>query len=131
MTYSNTNYPEVKNLFELADFLENLDDSENADIGFDMRRPLPSSSDHPCGTACCIGGWVSLLSKEVDKFPTLQKAIMSLDENVEWEEADQLCYPTSDFLNNPYDVTAKQAAKVVRHLAKTGETNWNIAFEEE
>ena len=49
---------ELKNLTDLAEKLKSID--KDAFVGFDMHHGYASrhASKNPCGSACCIGGWV-------------------------------------------------------------------------
>jgi hypothetical protein len=50
----------LNNLTELAEFLKSFDnDSIHRKLGFDMGTDYHNRkvTDHPCGAACCIGGW--------------------------------------------------------------------------
>ena len=41
-------------------------------------------------------------------------------------QQDELCYPARRDNPSPYAATPKQAGKVLRHLARTGEVDWSI-----
>ena len=58
-----TDYPEIKNGEDLAKFFDAMPIADpNAEHGFDMQFQVPSDkTDHPCGSAMGIGGWVAFL----------------------------------------------------------------------
>lgn len=47
----------------MIDILKGVDNTPTSKVGFDMKTATPlekASEIHPCGTACCIGGWAML-----------------------------------------------------------------------
>jgi len=111
---------EVKSLSDLADFLDVLDNDNVAEggIGFDMKNTYRSrlSTKHPCGSACCIGGWAAraeMLSSENSPIGILG-AIMSLRPNVTRRQADRICLP---LVFEAYNATPQQGAEVLRFVA--------------
>lgn len=107
---------------------------------------------HQCGTVSCIAGWAAQFlnfdgtlrdtprkeSQMLEEFgidipvyapePIVAAKLLGLDEL----DADILFEPMNNsllFHDEDWDaVTPRQAAKVLRHLAKTGEVNWEVAF---
>lgn len=107
---------------------------------------------HQCGTTACIAGWASLhvtkegtlLSKgrtsneiyevadeldgtDLSTYATAAQNILGLDD----DQAALLFEPMNfgDHGNHDWDeVTPRQAAKVLRHLVKTGDVDWGVAF---
>jgi hypothetical protein len=117
----------VENILRLADAIEKR---SIAGLGFNMMNwidtTLPDVAGHPCGTAACIAGWAYILNtgrmqehSDEPLWVTAQK-LLGLDV----EDADNLFEP-----GNPdtwADITDQQAVRTLRHLAATGEVNWNL-----
>ena len=120
----------LKNLTELADLLRDLDNDKPIDgIGFDMTtdRWDMENSNHPCGSACCIGGWVQLCNPDT-RTMRLASAVQTIAPNVSYEELDYLCYPMDDSL--AWSATPQQAARAVEILRDTGKCDWDRAMQE-
>lgn len=131
----------------LAAFLENIPSRYNR--GFNMETYISDweEEDHTnvgfqCNSTACIAGWACLvlgakggiLKKErdshgINSFAHTARDLLGLDER------------TSDELFEPFNhrflarddidwdkVTPRQAAKVLRHLAKTSEVDWNVGL---
>lgn len=107
---------------------------------------------HQCGSTACIAGWatsyiepdgsVRMKPRSPDEMRALVDGvpdpellgfygvgatkILGLDP----EQAAELFEPMNNGLDDrDWDaVTPRQAAKVLRHLAKTGEVSWEVAF---
>ncbi|APH74136.1 hypothetical protein [Aquibium oceanicum] len=106
---------------------------------------------HQCGTVSCIAGWAAQFlnfdgtlrdtprkeSQMVEEFgidhptyapePIVAAKLLGLDEL----DAETLFEPMNygPAIHLEWDeVTPRQAAKVLRHLAKTGEVEWEVAF---
>ena len=122
----------LKNLTELAEFLKKLDnDSPRRKLGFDMTRSYNDrrGSLHPCGSACCIGGWVQYHNKDTRKMD-VEGAVLSISpEGTPWVEVDALCYPIG-LDDDVWNATPQQAARAVEILRDTGKCDWERAFEE-
>lgn len=102
-----------KRILALADLIE----ANEGD--FDM-----SNWTHSCGTPACIGGWAAW--EALDR-PSVLPSIFPHGRASSWldisdEQGDALFIP--DIWLSA--VTASQAATVLRHLAETGEVDWNI-----
>lgn len=59
----------VKTLNDVIALMKMVDNDNGPQgkVGFDMKYACPDHgihSGHPCGTACCIGGWVRLVNEE-------------------------------------------------------------------
>jgi hypothetical protein len=122
----------LKNLTDLAEFLKSFDnDKPRRKLGFDMQWAYENRdlSQHECGSACCIGGWVQYHNKDTRK-RTVEGAVLSISpEGTPWEEVNALCYP-STFGGNGWNATPQQAARAVEILRDTGKCDWERAFEE-
>lgn len=85
-----------------------------------------------CGSVACIAGWtVGHFHPDGILFPfeiSQQAAwLLGLD-NIQKIKLFTPGVPESNEFD-PYKASAKQAAKVVRHLAETGEVDWSKAFD--
>lgn len=122
----------LKYLNDLIELLGNINNSETSEMGFDMERYAATAnlSCHPCGSACCIGGWVQYtngLSVRV----TL--ALMTLDENMTFQEAEDICYPPLAEECTGFDgwsAEPRHAIKLLKHYQKTGEVDWAYAMDD-
>lgn len=121
--------PKLNNLTELAEFLKKFDNSSpRRKLGFDMARTYAARHDapHPCGSACCIGGWVQYHNKDTRKM-IVDDAVMTITPaGIDELEIHRLCFPT----DNGWDATPQQAARAVEILRDTGHCNWERAMEE-
>lgn len=127
--------------FSMAAFVQPIEEAENDG------DPLFMNDENVCGTCCCIGGWASMLYDaemialmdaglslaEIDALPTmLEKSFEDrgrLALGLTEKQAGELFYggpyaPSSPRLTNTV------AAKVLRHLAETGEVDWRKFVEE-
>ncbi|RWN60170.1 hypothetical protein [Mesorhizobium sp.] len=141
------NITAIKNL---AAFLENIPSKH--DCGFNMTsyRGLASPDNSntnvgfQCNSTACIAGWASLVlgkngeirktarrTSEVDDFyEDFATELLGLD----YHTGMRLFEPMNNLIVEMDDtdwdkVTPRQAAKVLRNLAKTGEVDWSIAVE--
>lgn len=125
--------PRLNNLTDLAEFLKTLpaNDDASAEHGFDMRNEfLDDTYDHPCGSACCIGGWVKECNPET-RFGSLSAAVASL--GCSQDEAFKLCWaaaPDRTDFDEAWYATPQQAARAVEILRDTGFTDWPRAMQE-
>lgn len=119
----------LKNLQDLIDHFKTMDNSPQARMGFDMNRELRHSSvsSHPCGTACCIGGWVQFLNNLDPKQFTLQSAVQTIAPEIPMAELRELCWPDN---YDHYTATLEQAIRCLEILQETQKTDWARAFEE-
>jgi hypothetical protein len=114
-------YPQVQ---IIIDILSRVDNSAKSKLAFDMKRPYPSHSEHPCGTACCIGGWASRAMKLV--YGTSGNIHNSLAEltNIPANDAYMICFPVDvDYESISRDV----AVKMLKHYRDTGKIAWKKA----
>ncbi len=120
----------LKNLTELADLLRGLDnDRPRRKLGFDMQYSYESRNgvDRPCGSACCIGGWVQYRNPNTRKLE-LEYALKTIcPPDMSINEIHNLCYPSTE--DHPaWKATPQQAAKAVEILRDTGKCNWEEAM---
>ena len=102
----------VEKILELANFIEALPPEQ-----FDMAH-------FECGTARCIAGWALHLDGQDVLAPlstgsssTRARDLLGID----GDRASDLFFSGID-----YHPTTKEAARVLRHLAITGEVDWTI-----
>lgn len=120
----------LKNLTDLAEFLKKFDnDKPRRKLGFDMQWAYESRdlSEHDCGSACCIGGWVQYLNRKTRKMDVVEAVLSISPEGTSWEEVHKLCYPTG-WTANAWEATPQQAARAVEILRDTGECDWDRAL---
>lgn len=127
----------MQSLTDLANFLRSIPEEgavvDGEVVGFDMENTDECRylSRHPCGSACCIGGWVKLLRKDLDHH-TLSYAVASLSEHrMNGEvimEFYTLCFPSET--PSAWDSTPAQAARAVEILRDTGKCDWARAMRE-
>ncbi|RWM32592.1 MAG: hypothetical protein EOR77_21415 [Mesorhizobium sp.] len=130
----------------LAAFLENIPSKH--DRGFNMTSYVAAGVSveqtnvgFQCNSTACIAGWASLVlgengeimktarkSSEVDDFyEDFAGDLLGLDHRTAmelFEPMNVLIEPDAAW----DEVTPRQAAKVLRNLAKTGEVDWSIAL---
>jgi len=126
-------------ILALADLIEAQPHTDvDSKHGFNMNSIL-----HLCGTPCCIAGWAVWEAQgrpeRVDRYkyetgleiPAAEYLEMPLDPQHYCGPAMQLFYPVDDDINdrNYKDLQPVEAAKVLRHLAETGEVDWSIINE--
>lgn len=113
----------VDRLNQLADALEN----GLPGVRFDVADWLAIRS---CGTTACIAGHAIILaglagsSEAIEDLPSFSGPAREWLELNDWN-ASELFYGGIDEL-----ATAPMAARVVRHLASTGEVDWSVARKE-
>jgi len=117
-------YPKVQ---IIIDILSRVDDTPKSKLGFDMLNPFPSEyTHHPCGTACCIGGWANRALELVDgkDRPYIQNALSELTD-IPLEEARSICFPPGKI--NYRSISLKVAIKMLRKYRDTGNIDWYAA----
>lgn len=114
-----------KLLRKLARIFERFDDRPLPDVGFNMKhvnmlasRDTPDFSGHLCKTVCCISGWAF----------RLDNVHSGIDKAFGWPKVRdprvrELIY-APDTLQ---DCTPKEAARMLRHLLRTGVVDWTVA----
>lgn len=118
----------LKDLTDLANALRGLDNYDPKDgLGFDMKFGYHNRhvSDHPCGSACCIGGWVQHHNSNTRSM-ALAHAVQTLAPELSYHEVERLCYPT--WSSSAWDATPEQAARAVEILRDTGKCDWYEAM---
>lgn len=130
-------YPGVQ---KLIDVLKAVDNSEKSQMGFDMDYWYQDRhvTNHPCGSACCIGGWAQacLLKGQITgpdvyappmealiKFCELPWTLQSEDADVLWD----LTMPESIRMNL---LTLEMAIRVLEIFRDTGEVKWAEVYDE-
>ena len=113
-------------LLLLAEHLEKPETAEHFDLSYYFYRASPhedvGTSIHLCGTTACVAGHaIALFSPEYK--PTPQSAFWAAVRVLDLEE-ETAC---NLFLNWDDNYSAAEAARVVRHLAETGEVRWSRA----
>lgn len=120
----------LENLTDLAEFLKGLkNDDPTIDKGFDMQWSYNNKhfTDHPCGTAMCIGGWVQNFNVETRRMGFLDAVMTICPEGVTRYEVGELCNP---FVAIGWSATPQQAARAVEILRDTGFCDWIRATHE-
>jgi hypothetical protein len=118
----------ITSLTELAEFLRNLPNGPDAEIGFDMSNSQKARflTDHPCGSACCIGGWVNL--QNGTDYGVARAVRMIAPDYIEVMEITALCFPSD--VPEAWGATPQQAARAVEILEETGQCDWERAMAE-
>lgn len=132
-------------VLELADTLEHHAKEQKGlrGVGFNMRTWASKTRGHirdrvdDCGTVACLAGWAYMLRFQT---VTARRLLAVTDIGKDWRiptcAADYLGLdtPQTELLFRPNisvcdwdQITADQAVKVLRHLAKTGEVDWGVA----
>jgi hypothetical protein len=119
--------PRLNNLTDLVNLLRSIDNSPESELGFDMclEFDYATETDHPCGSACCIGGWVQACNEEL-KGSRLGQAVKALQPDLAIGECSLLCFP--DDYREAYKATPDQAARAVEILRDTGRCDWETAM---
>jgi hypothetical protein len=110
----------IVTLRKIADMLHGMQHEDPAaDVGFDMSCELLDSefSKHPCGTACCIGGWVQHLNphlRDVDMVKAVQDVSM-----LSRAAAYELCWGRTS-----RTITPQQGAHAIRNAITYGDPGW-------
>lgn len=118
----------IKNLTELAEAIRNIDDSDTSEAGFDMSSPyFDCYSEHPCGTAACIGGWLHLANVPPDEEEEFEDILTEIHPGVAEYEFTSLCYHYPRYPTTPNRL---QAARAIEILRDTGKCDWDRAMRE-
>lgn len=130
----------TENILKLAAFLEALP-PENFDMNywfFDHgtrsqlragqgrfdREVFSPEAAVGCGICACIGGWTEIVFPRSDGVEHLTAVREALD--LKLGQTSALCYPDFRPENGPAKAAPDRAARVLRHLAATGEVDWSI-----
>jgi hypothetical protein len=120
---------------KIIDVLTNVDNSSESNAGFDMKCEYDTrkSTDHPCGSAFCIGGhaFVAMnddLNDDDDdddhRYETVQDSLAEFCD-IPHSIACDLCWPHIDI---SYDqITLENAINVLEKCMMTGEVDWDVA----
>jgi hypothetical protein len=114
----------VVTLEEIAVILDSMTHNNPKDVmGFDMGFVLSQSfdTDHPCDTACCIGGWVQHLNPELGGMGVAQ-AVCEVS-SLSYGTAYDLCFGETSWL-----VTPQQGAQAIRNAIEFDDPKWNEVF---
>jgi hypothetical protein len=135
----------VDNILKLAEVLE----SDAAAAHFNMGEWFHHDGDHAlplgvtvaeaiqdCGTVACIAGWAVVAFHSAEELRDVNfdlAAIAANDLGLSSYRAMEIFTPGSaphvvECDLPVYHATPKQAAKLLRHLAATGEIDWREAF---
>lgn len=120
----------IERINALADLIEQQPQSLHDDQpGFNMNRFV-----HHCGTPSCIAGWAAweALQRPANIQETWREGERYRDVEdeareylgIDAETAGRLFWGTDGIKLEP--ITKEQAARVLRHLAQTGEVDWSI-----
>ena len=124
MPYDSNHSVNAAECLALAELIERVPLEE-----FDM-----SMVTHSCGAPSCMAGWWAYGAK-YDGADKMGAAAIAL--NLSRIEESDLFTPGAsspgvdklhDNCVSPYDATSAQAARVLRHLAATGEVDWSVAL---
>jgi hypothetical protein len=124
----------VDRILRVADAIEK---HEIKDLGFNMGSYYSmleeDKSGYGCGTTACIGGWAMALAypgNYLERPWSRDKSgapVFTNEAAAEWlglddERATELMLQDGVII----DATAAEAVRTLRHLAATGEVNWNL-----
>lgn len=122
------------NVLVVADAMEHGVPPATLGIGFNMNWWYSPTTDpteedlsgRNCGTVACIGGWTEVVFGISHSDPmSVAKDTLGLSEG----DANHLFFPRQDIGEcHPYDATMDQAIFLLRHLAETGEIDWELAM---
>jgi len=113
----------TERILELADRIEKLPHHSLNNEFKDGPLSYFNMGSWHCGSVACIGGWTTYLYGD----PAIDGAVGQVAEllGISEMEAIYLCYP--DECDKIYArITPEDAAKVLRHLAKTGDVRWSV-----
>lgn len=118
-----------KNLEELAEYFESMDNSSNSEFGFDMNFEWSSreSSMHPCGSAACIGGTIQMFNHETRGL-TLIGAVQSISPGTSLKQAKKLCFPPTG--HQAWHASPMQACAAILMLDREGVVDWDRVIRE-
>jgi hypothetical protein len=130
-----------ENILAVADAIEK---HSIPDLGFNMAALIdqtsenyPDVSGHNCGTVACIAGWATFIAKGMipgeQQWSASVLAPGRLFLDITQEQASRLFSPAGEYDDEAKyaiyaGITPSQAVSVLRHLAETGEVDWNRAL---
>jgi hypothetical protein len=119
-----------------ACFIESLEDDTHLDIAFDMNKEHihADSTNHPCGTAMCIGGWCTLaLPVDQRENITISGAAMQVL-RISQQTAQSLCWPSFDSYADDFTayslITPALAGRAIRNAIHFGDPNWDVVMKD-
>ena len=127
--------PKLNNLTELAEFLKKMRNNRpDRKLGFDMQWTYlgRENTDHQCGSAMCIGGWVQHHNKETRRLGVTDAVMTICPDGTDPNQVEELCYPdnTNNGEKDAYAATPQQAARAIEILRDTGFCDWDRAMNE-
>lgn len=125
----------ITNILELADILDAMPHlGPDLEVGFDMNFDSSAHYDggHPCGSACCIGGWVAYLNGEsCNEDDCITEHVQSVSD-MSREAAHALCWDGRALSSS---VTPQQGAEAIRNAVEFDDPMWaeilGLEFDEE
>lgn len=140
----------AENILKVADAIEAAITTKtglNGVLGFNMASFVNTEptgyKDHVdnCGTTACIAGWAYAIKTQAT--PEAMKDIISAEGRVGSGSYNKIPNTARDFLDldqdqaddlfmsdyapiELYDIKPQTAVRVLRHLAATGEVDWNV-----
>lgn len=105
----------------LANLIEKLPfTDEDAKDGFSM-----TNYNHSCGTPSCIAGWAAWEANNRHSVRNGEVSSLALEHlEISQDIGEELFYPHGYSYNRQ---SPQKAAAVLRHLAATGEVDWDIS----
>lgn len=95
-------------------------------MGFDMKffHGFAEVSAHPCGSACCIAGWVAVWGQACGEYHEEDALVHT------WglPRITACCAANPEVKSPAWTATPQQAASLIRHLVATGEVDWPRAM---
>lgn len=110
---------------DLIAIIRAVDDSPISLCGFDMEHSAEGAgyTDHPCGTACCIGGHAALALHDISLEPDDAVRLFG----VPLPDATAICYPHP---RHPgCNAKPRHAIALLEHYRDTGIVDWDRAME--
>ncbi|RWM86462.1 MAG: hypothetical protein EOR84_30585 [Mesorhizobium sp.] len=116
--------------FNMTSYIAGVDLEESTNVGFQ------------CNSTACIAGWACLVLGKNGEIRKTERPLSEVNEmyedfatdllDLDYRTGMELFEPMNERIElaeNDWDkVTPRQAAKVLRNLAKTGEVDWSIAL---
>ena len=121
---------------EFACFIESLEDDTAGGMGFDMSMDHDDAdqTEHPCGTAMCIGGWCALALPPEDREGASLEYAASKMLGIDASAAFNLCFPDDPRCpagGSTYaHVTPAHAGAAIRNAINFGDPNWKAVLKD-
>lgn len=128
MTDERENVGDPEGLEKLIRQLRTVSEDPRPDLGFDMRWGYSGRmySDHPCGSACCIGGHASAILHDEGSGRNAPHHDFGLLCGVSSKVADAVCFPPT--LSDARNATPAQAVRLLEILRDEGVVDWTRAM---